>query len=318
MANTNFNVDIDAAAVISQYESERMTPVTTKKINFDIKNYLQAKLGPNETSKTMTIRLLPFSPEAKTPFKKVHMHTVKVNKGVSASGWKTFVCPITNKDDEGKPFGDKCPFCEVSAKAKKLLKESDNTEAMAKKYSDIEYMNRPKEMWLVRCIERGHEEDGVKFWMFPVSKKGDGVYDKINNLFNQRMKEDDYNVLSLIDGKDLVITLKKGSDGKTTVQVIDKSKPTPLSEDADQMQAWVNDQKKWQDVYTVKPYNFMEIVVNNGVPKYSKEIGGWYDSTKDETPETEEKEAEEPKGVDYSEIVNGPATTVIDGNRYQF
>ena len=53
---------------------------------------------------------------------------------------------------------------------------------LIKRYGDIEFLNKVKEMWIVRCIERDHEEDGVKFWLFNSSKKKDGVYDKIMNL----------------------------------------------------------------------------------------------------------------------------------------
>ena len=98
MNNKNFSVNIDAEAVKNQYEQEQKT-FTPKKTQFNEKNYLQARLSDKETSKTLTIRLLPFSPEGGSPFKKVFMHTVKVNKEVAPNGWKTFVCPTHNKKD---------------------------------------------------------------------------------------------------------------------------------------------------------------------------------------------------------------------------
>ena len=64
--NKIFDVNINAAAVMSQYDAERVTPVQTKKINFDEKNYLQARLLPNETTKKMTIRFLPFDSNTDT------------------------------------------------------------------------------------------------------------------------------------------------------------------------------------------------------------------------------------------------------------
>ena len=316
----NFGVEIDAAAVMSQYDSEQVTPV--KKINFDMKNYLQARLLPTEQTKTMTIRLLPFSKDGGTPFKKVHMHTVKVNKDVSPSGWKTFVCPVKNVDDEGKPFGERCPFCEMADKAREL-KNGAVDEGARKKYSDIEFINRAKDMWIVRCIERGHEEDGVKFWMFSSSKKKEGVYDKIVNLYRQRNEEDNYNIFSLENGKDLVLTLSRTSDNKTSIQVIDKSLPTPLSTDSEKGIEWINDDKVWQDVYTVKPYEFMSIIVDQGVPRYSKELGGWYDATKDGEvqAEAEREKLEEnltAQKRDFSEISSAQGAQVINGQQYTF
>ena len=54
-------VNIDGAAVVAQYESEH--PVNLKKkTEFNPKNYLSARLVPGEATKTLTIRLLPFSP----------------------------------------------------------------------------------------------------------------------------------------------------------------------------------------------------------------------------------------------------------------
>ena len=319
MDNKTFDVNIDAAAIISQYDAEKVTPVTTKKINFDTKNYLQARLLPNETSKTMTIRFLPFESDSATCFKKVHMHTVRVNKEVSASGWKTFVCPVTNTDEDGKPLGERCPFCETSKKARELKFTPGISEETKKKYSDIEFLNRPKDMWLARCIERGHEEDGVKFWLFSSSKRKDGVFDKLENLFNQRMEDDDYNIFDLNEGKDIILTLSRTSDGKTNIQVVDKSKPSPLSSSKEEGMQWINDDKKWQDVYTVKPYEFMSIIVEQGVPRYSKEIGGWYDALKGREDEAEaEKERAEEEAMqttDYSRIAaNGDG--IIDGNAY--
>ena len=154
MDNKIFSINVDADAVMAQYEAEQKV-FTPKKTQFNEKNYLQARLSDKETTKTLVIRLLPFSPQEKTPFKKVFMHTVKVNKEVAPNGWKTFVCPTHNKKD-GEVMGDSCPFCETSAKAREL-KSNSLDESTKKRYGDIEFLNRVKEMWIVRCIERGHE-----------------------------------------------------------------------------------------------------------------------------------------------------------------
>ena len=317
-----FSVNIDANEVQSQYDAEQKTFTTTKKTLFNEKNYLKARLTENETSKTLVIRLLPFSPEGGTPFKKVHMHTVKVNKEVSPNGWKTFVCPVNNTKD-GEQMGDRCPFCEVSSKAKEL-KYSALDEPTKKKYSDLEFTNRVKEMWIVRCIERGHEEDGVKFWLFNSSKKKDGVYDKIINLANiraesARRKGNDYNIFDLNNGLDLIITLTKTSDNKTSIQIVDDGTPSPLTEDREQGMKWIQDPKQWYEVYTVKPYNFMRIIAENGVPVYNKEIGGYVD--KDEFLRAQEEAKRErieqelsSEKKDYSELVD--AKGIVDGSNF--
>lgn len=320
MGNKNFSVNIDDDAVKNQYEQEQRQPV--KKTQFDTKNYLQARLGSNEDTKTLTIRLLPFSPEGGSPFKKVFMHTVKVNKEVSPSGWKTFVCPTHNKKD-GSVMGDKCPFCETSAKARELKSKSLD-EPTKKKYGDVEFLNRVKEMWIVRCIERDHEEDGVKFWLFNSSKKKDGVYDKIMNLAKIRSeaaakKGNTYSIFDLNNGLDLVVTLSRTSDNKTAVQIIDAGLPSPLSEDFDLGEKWIHDSKKWDEVYTVKPYEYMAIIAMGGVPVFSKEENKYVDKEElDKLKEEAEKqridEALTEPTKDFSDIAESSGVNIIDGN----
>ena len=321
MDNKIFSVNVDADAVMAQYEAEQKV-FTPKKTQFNEKNYLQARLSDKETTKTLVIRLLPFSPQEKTPFKKVFMHTVKVNKEVAPNGWKTFVCPTHNKKD-GEVMGDSCPFCETSAKAREL-KSNSLDESTKKRYGDIEFLNRVKEMWIVRCIERGHEEDGVKFWLFNSSKKKDGVYDKIMNLAKIRSeaaarKGNKYSIFDVNNGLDLIVTLTKTADGKTSVQIVDDGTPSPLTEDFDLGMSWIEDEKKWYDVYTVKSYDYMAIIASGGVPIYDKELNKYVDKEEmnkikeeAEKQRIEEQLAEE--AVDYSKIANS-SDIIIDGNK---
>ena len=319
MNNKNFSVNIDAEAVKTQYEQEQKT-FTPKKTQFNEKNYLQARLSDKETSKTLTIRLLPFSPEGGSPFKKVFMHTVKVNKEVAPNGWKTFVCPTHNKKD-GEVMGDGCPFCETSAKAKEL-KSKALDESTKKRYGDIEFLNKVKEMWIVRCIERDHEEDGVKFWLFNSSKKKDGVYDKIMNLAKIRAeaaarKGNNYSIFDLNNGLDLIVTLTKTADNKTSIQIVDDGFPSPLTEDFDLGMKWIQDDKKWYDVYTVKSYDYMAIIAQGGIPVFNKELNKYVDKEEmnkikeeAEKKRIEEELTEETK--DYSAIANG-SEIIVDG-----
>ena len=309
MNNKNFSVNIDAEAVKTQYEQEQKTFIP-KKTQFNEKNYLQARLTNNETSKTLTIRLLPFSPEGGSPFKKVFMHTVKVNKEVAPNGWKTFVCPTHNKKD-GNVMGDGCPFCETSAKARELKSKSLD-EPTKKKYGDVEFLNKVKEMWIVRCIERGHEDDGVKFWLFNSSKKKDGVYDKIMNLARIRSeaaarKGNTYSIFDLNNGLDLIITLTRTADNKTSIQIVDDGFPSPLTDNYELGMSWIQDEKNWYDVYTVKSYDYMTIIAMGGVPVFNKELGKYVDKEEMNKikEEAEQKRIEDElteETRDYSEV----------------
>jgi hypothetical protein len=192
-------------------------------------------------------------------------------------------------------MGDKCPFCEVSAKAKEFRFNTD-IEVEKKKYGDIEFMNRAKPAWIVRCIERGHEEDGVKFWLFNDAKSKKGVYNEIMTIYDERKKAAEKkgktsNIFDLNEGKDLIITLTKDDNGKTVTKVVDDDEKTPLTEDFEQGMAWINDTKKWDEVYTVKSYEYMSIVVNGGIPVYDKNQNKYVDLN--EKKEEDKKAAEE-------------------------
>ena len=72
---SNFNVNVDASSIEKQHDLEaEVNAPKVIKTKFDKKNYLNVKLEPNENSKTITIRLLPFDVNGGSPFKKVHMH----------------------------------------------------------------------------------------------------------------------------------------------------------------------------------------------------------------------------------------------------
>lgn len=263
----NFNVNISTNDVEEQYNQEKV--VFKPKTNFDVKNYLNARLADNENSKTLTIRLLPFEPSGGSPFHKVYMHQVRVNNEVAASGWKTFPCPKANH------ISDACPFCEAT-EAVKREKATTIDEAKKRQLDEAEKATRAKKMWTVRCIERGAEEDGTKFWLI-----SNVTYESIMALYNQRMenakaKGKVNNIFDLNEGKDLLITLSRDGN-KTKINIADDDEKTPLSTDYDKALSWINDPKKWTDVYTIKPYEYMDVVLGGGVPRYDKELGKYVD-----------------------------------------
>lgn len=262
----NFNVNINAEDILAQRERET---VKRTQNTFNVKNYLQARLGDNEETKEITIRLLPFTSEGGVPFHKIHMHQVRVNKEVSPSGWKRFPCPVKNKMDGA------CPFCETAEHAR-ALKKATSSEIEKKKFEEVEFANYAKDMWIVRCIERGHEEDGVKFWLFSDSRQKDGVYDKIFAIFKKR-HEKGKNIFDVNEGKDLCLTLAKDSLGKTRITITDDDDWTPLTDNVELGNSWINDPKRWDEVYTTKSYDYMSIVVQNGVPVFDKEKNTYVD-----------------------------------------
>ena len=47
--------------------------------------------------------------------------------------------------------------------------------------------------------------------------------------------------------------------------------PSPLSEDAAQSAEWLADARTWEDVYSVRTYDYLEIIVKGGDPVWDKE-----------------------------------------------
>ena len=302
---TNVTVESVMAQKVEKEEAiknaQEKAKVKFNNVEFDEKHYLNTRLDKKETERELVIRLLPFSAEEPSPFKKIHVHSVKVANAKGEKQWKKFMCPIKMKK------GDKCPFCEIAEEAQK--KRNDATdEITAKKYGDTAFMNSAKDYWLVRCIDRENEKDGVKFWRFPDARNGDGVWDKIMALFETKRRRG-VNIFDVYNGKDLVITVKKqvnNNKEKMVYQIQDDEKTTPLASTEEQMEAWINDPMTWEDVYSIKSYDYLSLVVLTGhIPVWDKTQNKWVDPVENakvqaETEQARIEEAFQPQSQDFS------------------
>ena len=150
-----------------------------------------------------------------------------------------------------------------------------------KRYKDISLQNRKNDSCIVRCIERGAEADGPKFYKFNVRKDGFDLYNKVKSLYTTRKQEsindgdEPENILDIYKGKDLKLTIKLVQDGKTSIDVIDCGKNKPLSKDPEEMERWINDPKKWSDVFAVKPTEYLKVIMDGKVPFFDKMQGKW-------------------------------------------
>lgn len=267
---------------------------------FDEKNYLNIRLDGNQTSKELKIRLLPIDSTSQTPFKKIHLHTLKVPKEISQSGWKSYICLEKTDGIDNEKYGNKCPFCELNREAYKRFTEETDPN-LKERWKKISLDNMPKEGCIVRCIERGAEEDGPKFWKFNTRRDKGDPKGQIMELYKTRLEEsreeglDDENILDIKTGKDLKVTISlaaEDKDGKsrTSVKVVDYGKSKPLSTDDAQILAWINDSKKWSDVFAIKPYDYLKIILDGEIPFFDKGLNKWVTNRdKDEAV----KEAEE-------------------------
>lgn len=263
-------------------------PVEEKKVStFDEKNYLNTKLSKGETKREMTIRiLLTKNNEGKLKFAiPVDVHTMTVNKEVADSGFKTFICA----DDQNYPNHDErgCPLCkrvdELFEEANKFEKGSPERKTLCREAFKLK--DTKKLAYVVRCIERGKEDEGVKFWRFNSWANGNGNYDKIRGLAEQRNRESleagrgRLNIFDYEDGYDLILTITKSEKSsekgveKTEINITDAKFPSKLSNDPEQAKAWIEDTKDWRDMYKVKPHEYLQVIADGGVPVWDSAAG---------------------------------------------
>jgi hypothetical protein len=136
-----------------------------------------------------------------------------------------------------------------------------------------------------------------------------------------KAKGNDYSIFDLNNGLDLIIKLNKGSDGKTAIQILDGGFPCPLTEDYELGEKWIKDEKKWYEVYTVKPYDYMAIVAEGGVPVFSKEEKKYVnkveaDKIKEEANKQRMEEAMTEQARDYYEVASPATSGIIDGTKF--
>lgn len=277
---------------------------TKSKFVFNEKNYLNVRLNKGEAKREMRVRILPVSADNQGIFFIVNTHSLKVNKQISESGFKSFMCLNDEHVDDG---GHGCPLCN---KSKELFRAANNCTNDAEKKalvtSALQY--KPKKTFIVRVIERGHEDEGVKFWRFNEHSDGQGVYDKLMDLYDVRNKEsirdtgEEYNIFDLVNGKDIVITLKpdvKGNKVRTAIEITDAGRETPLSKDEEEIEMWVNDPKTWSDMYSSKSADYLQLIADGEIPLWDNNSRKWVaKKAANDADNGEQAEAEARKELD--------------------
>lgn len=275
------NVNFDELVQIEQNQTGKKEQKTTS--NFNEKNYLNTRLKKGENKKEIKIRLLPNPNEPGfSPFIKVHTHTLsKLPKEISESGYKSYIC-LESANIDHEQFGKKCPFCEIRRTAYNAsVNEAD--EAKKKSLQELSINNIPRETVIMRVIERGKEAEGPKFWKVNVARRGDDAYSLIKNLAERLHKEGlengvEENLYDSFKGRDIILTISGSDnekDNKTTITVTQALSQTPISKDEAQMAEWIYDEKKWNDVFAVKPYEYLSIVSKGEIPWFDRETGKW-------------------------------------------
>lgn len=274
----NFNGNVSGSAI--EESMDRPQKTAQKKNDFDAKNYLDTKLADGQNERTITVRILPVSNEDGNFRIAVKTHNLKVNRRIAQSGFKSFLC----LDDPQVPNYNpsvRCPICE---KAQYYFDEAKKCRETDKEKSKKLFMKacslKNKITYIVRVIERGKENEGVKFWRFNENTQGKGIYDALIALYKQRKNDmaeegiENYNIFDLDNGRDIVLTLTRTerSDGQegVAIQVNDKSINKPLTNDIELGNTWINDVKKWYNAYTVKSPEYLAIIADDMIPYFDK------------------------------------------------
>lgn len=277
------NVNFAELAQIEEQMKTKKEDKAKKFSAFDPKNYLDTRLKNGEKKKEIRIRLLP-NPDQPgySPFIKVHTHTLsKLPKEISESGFKSYIC-LEKSDIDHEKFGKKCPFCEMQRAAyNDSVNETDPDKK--RKLQELSIANIAKETVIMRVIERGKEEEGPKFWKVNIARRGDDAYSLIKNLAERLYKEGldegvQENIYDSFKGRDIILTISgsdNDKDNKTTTTVTQALSQTPISKDEELMKKWINDTKKWNDVFVVKPYEYLSIISTGEIPWFDRETGKW-------------------------------------------
>jgi hypothetical protein len=212
-----------------------------------MKKYFTTVLPKGSKGEERRIRILPTS-DGSSPFKEVFFHEIQVD-----GKWVKLYDP--------KQEGKRSPLDEVRESLEMTGVATD--KELARTY-------RSRKFYIVKVIDRDHEQDGPKFWRFKHNHKGDGILDKVFPIF--RNKGD---ITNPENGRDLILSLAltKAGTGKeyTTINSVIPEDAGPLHADSNVAQSWIDDELTWSDVYSKKPEEYLEMVANGEVPRWDSE-----------------------------------------------
>lgn len=247
---TNNSLD----AVLAQYEQATKGGSSSTSMTQDerMKKYFAAILKDTEKQGQRRLRILP-TPDGSSPFKEVWYHEIQVD-----GKFQKFY-------DPGKNDNERSPLNEVYEELRSTGKESD--KELAKQYLS-------RKFYIVKVMDRDNESDGVKFWRFKHNYKNEGILDKIIPIW--RAKGD---ITDPDNGRDIILELTKAKTPKgatyTVIQTVMYDDPTPVHENKQTADSWINDELTWEDVYSKKPEEYLEAIARGETPRWDSDKGGF-------------------------------------------
>lgn len=248
-------------AVLAQYEKNKnATSGNGNKVSQEdrMKRYFTTLLPKGSKGEERRIRILP-TPDGSSPFKEVYFHEIQVD-----GKWVKLYDP--------KQEGKRSPLNEVYEGLMMTGVESDRE--LARQY-------RSRKFYIVKVIDRDHENDGPKFWRFKHNAKGDGVLDKIFPIFKNKG-----DVTDTQTGRDMIIslTLTKSGTGKeyTSINSVIPEDAGKLHEDENVSKSWIEDELTWSDVYAKKGEDYLEMIAKGEVPRWDTASNKWVSNSSSE------------------------------------
>jgi len=238
-------------AILKQYEDNSKPKTKGGSKTYDLANYFSIFLEKGVKSGKKTIRILPPAKDGDTPFTELYIHSKEVDGKT-----RKFACLKEMYDKD-------CPFCDAREELYASGEETD--KELAKKYF-------PRRTYVCRIVDRDAEDQGVKFWRFNHDFRNQGTFDKIIAIVSEKG-----DITHPETGRDLVIHIGRDQNDNCIIKSITYGDPAPISEDKEQAKAWVENEKAWEDVYSVKPYDYLEIIVKGGIPVWDKATESFVD-----------------------------------------
>ena len=238
-------------AVLAQYEKNKnnATSGNANKVSQEdrMKKYFTTVLPKGSKGEERRIRILP-TKDGSSPFVEAYFHEVQVD-----GKWVKLFDP--------KQEGKRSPLNEVYEGL--MMTGVDSDKELARTYRSLKF-------YIVKVIDRDHENDGVKFWRFKHNHKGDGIMDKVFPIF--RNKGD---ITNAETGRDLILSLAltKAGTGKeyTVINSVLNDDPSALHTDADVAKTWLDDELTWSDVYARKGEDYLELVARGEAPRWDSD-----------------------------------------------
>jgi hypothetical protein len=234
-------------SILEQYEKNKTSSGSGnfERKEIDLTKYFTEKLREGQKSDEKRVRILP-SKEGGSPFVEAYWHEILVNKQ-----YTKIYC--TKKND-----GERCPLCEAN---EALRMTGNNTDKeLAKQFS-------PRLYYVLKVIDRDHEQEGVKFWRFKHYYNGEGVFDKLLPIIKKRGE-----IYDPRTGRDITLTLERDSKGRSKLTSIMDEDSTVLTDPkSEKAKLWITNGETFKDVYRPKSIEYMEIVAKGLEPVWDKE-----------------------------------------------